>query len=318
MHHITFGAEQHGLLIVFLNALAAQGGVPLPVFPILMIAGALATQSRYQILGIIVAAFAGSLIADLAWYWSGKRHGPSVMRLLCRMSLSPDFCVRQAETMFVKIGPWSLLFAKLFPALSTISVAMAGITKMSLPRFVSLDAVGTLVFVSTAVVVGRIFQDEVTDVLLILADIGKFGLLFVLAMVALYLLARWWRRQAFLRRLSAERITVEELRRLIKEGQKPLILDLRPEGLRVQEGPIPGAVPAQPDDIDTVVKNYPRDSEIVIYCACPNEASAAIAARHLQQTGFKKIRPLLGGIDAWVQAGQRVERPFSSSPTARP
>ena len=53
--------------------------------------------------------------------------------------------------------------------------------------------------------------------------------------------------------------------------------------------------------------NYPREAEIVVYCACPNEESAATAAKHLKRAGFKKIRPLLGGIDAWVQAGHSVK-----------
>ena len=51
------------------------------------------------------------------------------------MSLSPDFCVSQTETAFAKVGPWSLPFAKFFPGLSIISVAMAGVTKISLPAF---------------------------------------------------------------------------------------------------------------------------------------------------------------------------------------
>ena len=50
-----------------------------------------------------------------------------------------------------------------------------------------------------------------------------------------------------------------------------------------------------------------RDLEMVVYCACPNEVSAAIAAKHLKRAGFKNIRSLLGGIDAWVQAGQPLE-----------
>ena len=61
-----------------------------------------------------------------------------------------------------------------------------------------------------------------------------------------------------------------------------------------------------------MVMIYSRELEIVVYCACPNEASAAFAAKHLKQAGFKKIRPLLGGIDAWVQAGQPVERALPS------
>jgi membrane protein DedA with SNARE-associated domain len=141
MQHIISVIEQHGLLVVFLNVLLAQSGLPLPAFPTLMAAGALLTQSRYQVHEIILSGISGSLIADLAWYWSGERYGRRILGLLCKMSLSPDFCVRQTETAFAKVGPWSLLFAKFFPGLATISVAMAGVTKMSLPFFLLLNGI---------------------------------------------------------------------------------------------------------------------------------------------------------------------------------
>jgi rhodanese-related sulfurtransferase len=131
------------------------------------------------------------------------------------------------------------------------------------------------------------------------------------------LLARWRRRQTLIRQFRMDRITVDELRGLIDEGRKPLILDARPKEIRMQEGIIPGAVPANLEDIDPIVTKYSYEREIVVYCACPNEVSAAAAARRLKRAGFKTIRPLLGGIDAWIQAGQPLERSPSSTSTTR-
>jgi rhodanese-related sulfurtransferase len=187
------------------------------------------------------------------------------------------------------------------------------------PAFLLLNGIGALLFVSVAVALGWMLQDEITDILLVVANIGKFGVLLLVAALGSYLLARWWRREAFIRQLRADRITVGELRGLIDEGRRPLILDVRPKEIRQREGIIPGAVPARPEDIDTLAMTYSHDLEIVAYCACPNEASAAIAAKHLERAGFKKVRPLLGGIDAWVQAGQPLERaPLPAIPTGRP
>jgi rhodanese-related sulfurtransferase len=101
-----------------------------------------------------------------------------------------------------------------------------------------------------------------------------------------------------------DRISVEELTDMIDDGRTPVIFDVRNVEARQRDGMIPGAVAAHAADIEAVLKEYPRDVEVVIYCACPNEATAAIAARHLRRAGYRKIRPLLGGIEAWAQSGR--------------
>ena len=308
MQTILTIAERHGALIVFLNVLLSQGGLPLPALPTLMTAAALARPSPYQITQIILAGVSGALIAEFTLYWCGLRYGQRFLGLLCRLSFSPDFCVRRTEEVFARVGSWSLLFAKFIPGLSHITVAMAGVTKMTVLAFLLLDGIGALLFISAAVALGLLFQDAITSVLSRLMDLGKIGGLIVLAAIGLYMLTKWWRRRLFVRQLRMDRITVAELRKLIDDGQKIVILDVRPKEIRAQEGTIPGAVSAHPADIDPALKTYPRETEIVVYCACPNEESAATAAKHLRQAGFKKIRPLLGGIDAWVQAGHPVDR----------
>jgi len=300
-------AERHGLLIVFLNALLSQGGVPVPIVPTLVTVAALARQSSYQIAQIILAGVSGALIVEVVLYWCGLHYGQRFLGLLCRFSLSPDFCVRRTEEVFARVGPWSLLFAKFIPGLSLITVAMAGVTRMSLLAFLALDGVGALLFIGTIVAVGMLFHDTITIVLSTLADLGKIGGLIVLAAIGLYLLTKWTRRRLFIRQLRMDRITVAELRQLMDDGQEIVVLDVRPKAIRA-EGTIPGAVSAHPADVDPALETYPRGIEMVVYCACPNEESAATAAKHLRKAGFKKIRPLLGGIDAWVEAGHPVER----------
>jgi rhodanese-related sulfurtransferase len=58
--------------------------------------------------------------------------------------------------------------------------------------------------------------------------------------------------------------------------------------------------------MNPTLEDHDRDAEVVVYCSCPNEATAAVAAKHLKKAGFKKIRPLLGGIEAWVKAGHKL------------
>jgi rhodanese-related sulfurtransferase len=56
------------------------------------------------------------------------------------------------------------------------------------------------------------------------------------------------------------------------------------------------------------IKGLSPGGEVVVYCACPNEASSVDVARRLMKLGFNRIRPLRGGIDAWIKAGLEVER----------
>jgi len=308
MQQLIGVVQQHGILLLFLSVLVTRAGLPLPIIPILMTAGALAGRNFGQLTEIVLVSVGASLAAELGLYWFGLRYGQRFVGWLCKLSLSPDFCVRQTETVFTKLGPSSLIFARFLPGLSLISVAMAGVVNMPAFTFLLLNVVGSLLFVIVFVALGVIFQDAITSVLVTLTELGTIGILTIVAGLALYSLFKWWRRMLFIRQLRMDRITVPELRELIDAGQELVILDVRPREVRAQDGIIPGAIAAHPEDIDPVIKSYSPDTEIIVYCACPNEESAATAAKHLKQAGFKRIRPLLGGIEAWVKAGHPIER----------
>jgi len=88
----------------------------------------------------------------------------------------------------------------------------------------------------------------------------------------------------------------------------PIVVDVRSRSARERDGRrIPGALTVDVEDIDNFVGQLSPEREIVLYCTCPNEASAARIAKLLIERGFTRVRPLLGGFDAWIDAGFLAE-----------
>src|SRR5690242_19208320 len=96
------------------------------------------------------------------------------------------------------------------------------------------------------------------------------------------------------------RISTTELNRRIIDHDPIIILDLR-HPLDVLASPqiIPGAIPVKPDELDEPLGKIGRDSEIVLYCTCPNEETSLTVRRQLLERGFQRVKVLTGGLPAW-------------------
>jgi membrane protein DedA with SNARE-associated domain/rhodanese-related sulfurtransferase len=308
MNHLLDLLQYYGLAFVFINVLALQAGLPVPAYPTLIVTGALASRGGFSLPALLATAVVASLIADLGWYLVGRRVGGPVLRTLCKISLSPDSCVRQTESIFTRWGAQSLMVAKFIPGFASVATAMAGVLRISIWRFIPADAIGATLWSGVAIALGYIFRNAIDDVLAVLQEMGKIGLtLIVLAFVA-YLFWKWLQRKRFIRQLIMDRISVDEVRRLMDEGKIGMVIDVRSPMSQEITGRIPGAVTVDPQNITFGLVAVEPQSEVVVYCACPNEASAVKVAKALVQHGFKRVRPLHGGIDAWIAAGHEVER----------
>lgn len=314
MSYIIELIEKFGLVVVFLNVFIEQLGAPLPAYPTMLIAGALADGARFSTWMLLAVAVGAALIADFAWYLAGRRYGNRVMALLCRISLSPDSCVRQTESIYSRFGPASLLVAKFIPGFASIASALAGATGTRRNVFLLADGIGALLWAGSAILLGSLFSSTVADLLRVLEELGKWGILLIALALVLFVTAKWWERRRFLKSLDMARISVEELQRLRSDGGTPVIVDVR-SPMAQQAGRIPGAVVIPDHEIETFVHEVPAQGEVIVYCACPNEVSAARVAKMLMQHGFHHVRPLSGGIDAWVAAGYEIEPvPDGASP----
>ena len=307
--HIIALIAEYGAILVFFNVLLEQAGLPLPAVPTLVVAGALAATGRLPLETVAAAAVLGCLLSDLAWYWAGRRFGVGIMRTICRISLSPDSCVKQSEGRFVRWRGQVLLIAKFVPGLSTVAPPLVGAMGMRPLTFVGLDALGALIWAGVAIGLGYAFATQIDQVLAVISRAGTVALEMVGTLLVLYIAAKWWQRWHLLHDLRMARITVDELAQDMASGKSPVIIDVRSRATRlIDPRIIPGSVVADMQGIADALHDVPKDRELIIYCACPNEVSAAKAAKTLVDLGYRRVRPLRGGIDAWDAAGYAIER----------
>jgi membrane protein DedA with SNARE-associated domain/rhodanese-related sulfurtransferase len=299
--------EHAGLALVFLVVLVEQAGLPIPAYPLLIIAGAWSAQGGATYTSITAVAVAACLLSDLGWYVAGRRLGSRVLRAMCKLSLEPDSCVADTERVFTRFGTRVLVFAKFVPGLGAVATAMSGVVSASLGGFIAYDLIGATLWAGAGIALGVIFHNAVDSVFAELATLGRVGGILILGIFAAFLALKWWRRHEFFHELRMSRISVEELSRLREAGSSLMIIDARPSDSRARDGMIPGAVA-----FETLQRNGSGgryQGEVVVYCACPNEATAARVAKRLMAMGFHPVRPLAGGIHAWVDAGFATERP---------
>ena len=300
--------ERNGLALVFANVLFEQLGLPIPAMPTLVVCGALAAEGRISAAAVLGVAFAACMIGDGLWFVAGKLYGRRVLRFLCGISLSPDTCVRQTQTQFERWGGITLVAGKFIPGLSTVAPPLAGAMRYSWMRFALLNGLGILIWAGLAIATGMLFHAQVSALLAWLEDLGQAAVGLLVAVLCAYVAFKWWERQRLYKTLRVARITVEELRQLMRGARKPVIVDLRKTIAGEERHSIPGSIVMDLAEVRDGGNRLPSDNDIVFFCDCPNEASAAAAAKALMDLGYTRVRPLLGGLEAWGAAGYELEK----------
>jgi membrane protein DedA with SNARE-associated domain/rhodanese-related sulfurtransferase len=299
---------QYGLVAVFCAVLVQQLGAPIPAMPVLLLAGAQSMRDPLYGVYALALAIVASSAGNLPWFWAGRRYGHRVLKFMCRVSLSPDACVRQTETAFERRGPAALLIAKFVPGLSHVAPPLAGAFRFRTSTFLLYNAAGTVLWAGAGLILGLLLYAQINWLLGRLAAFGGRALLLIALLVLLYLVYRWFVRRQFLKTWRASRIGVAELREMLDRGDAPIVLDVRSRTHRKLDGRrIPGARPVDLDDLEPPMAQIPSGRTVVVYCACPNEATAVKVAMLLMRRGIRDVRPLAGGIDAWTAAGLKTE-----------
>jgi len=292
----------HGLPLVFGAVFLEQMGLPIPAPPWLLGAGALSASGKFSLVLAIGLTILACVAADLFWFYLGRYRGNQVIGLLCRISLEPDSCVRRTQNVFTRYGPRGLVVAKFVPGLSTVAPPLAGMSGTSLGQFLLYDGLGSLLYGGCYIILGYFFSNQIEQIVEALASVAGSTLGLIAAVIILFIGFKYWQRQRLLRELRMARVTVDELHQKQEAGEEVVILDLR-SSAALEEDPtlIRGAIHVSLDTLEKRQQEIPRDRDVVVYCSCPNEVTSARVALLLRRKGFTRVRPLLGGIDAWRQ-----------------
>lgn len=294
----------YGYLLLFVWILVEQMGIPLPATPVLVAAGALSAEHELSFPVALLVGLAATLIADSSWYLIGRRYGHLVLRILCKLSMEPTICVRRTQDSFGRRREVTLMIAKFVPGLATLAPPVAGENGMGFAKFVFYDGIGAALWLTALLVIGRLFGDILKKDPSLLNWVGRFSGALLLLGILGFFAGRLYRRRAVLKKLIQARLEPEELKKQLDAGEPVFIVDLRhPLELLPDPFLLPGAVHFSPDALTARHLEIPRDRDVILYCTCPSEATAAKTALTLQKLGIERVRPLRGGFHEWKRLG---------------
>jgi len=258
---------RNGYILLFAASLCEQLGAPLPASPLLLGAGALAKSGRMALPLVVAVSVLASMLGHAVWFLAGRKRGGSVLRLICRISIEPDSCVRRTEDLFARHGGRALVAAPWVPGLAVVAPPLAGMSGMSWRRFLALDALGALLWASVFATLGFVFGPQLTLAFDAALRLGSwFGLG---AGIALGLWLGWKiaQRQWLLRSLALPRAEPAAVLARLDSDAAPLVVDLRHD-LDLQANPtsLPGAVVVGIDELLEWAEEIPREREIILTC----------------------------------------------------
>jgi membrane protein DedA with SNARE-associated domain/rhodanese-related sulfurtransferase len=259
-------------------------------------------------LPLLIGATAMCVLADVAWFVAGRRYGSRILQLLCRVSLTPDICASDTLVRFDSWGANALILAKFIPGISLLAPPVAGALQMRWRTFLTRTTVVSFVWVSLFLGGGYLFNRQIRQLIPRMIQFKPLIIPTLAVIAGLYIAYKWWERRRLRAAMSASRVSVADTNAMLLAQLVPVIVDVRSHTARALDPwQIPRSLHIVPGEISKRVHELPLDRDVILYCTCPNDASAAQVAGWLIRSGRPRARTLHGGLPAWREAGNPLE-----------
>ena len=314
-----------GGAIVFANVLLTRLGVPIPAVPVLLFAGSAIAAGTLSFWPVLGAAVLGAVLGDGAWFAAGRLYGRKLLAALGRLSPVVDTRLDMARALFEHYGVPLVSISKFVPGLGLITPPLMGTTAVDARIYALWDVMSALGWATFWLLGGAVVERELHMLRALVESRGGTLADLLLAAALAYLLYRLsvrYRGRRLLVRAASMQSSVQSSMQpalpapKIAHGWRRMapsqVFDARP-GASVLDSPhsIPGALaldPHSPEQIDSVLHAH----DMVIYCICPDSATALEVSQRMRDKGYTRIRALRGGLDAWQRRGFPVGLPANA------
>ncbi|WP_025596616.1 VTT domain-containing protein [Burkholderia sp. WSM2230] len=303
-----------GGAVVFANVLMTRLGVPIPAVPVLLFAGSAIAAGTLSFWPVLCAAVLGALIGDGVWFTAGRLYGRKLIGVLGQMLPAVDARVEQARALFERFGVPLVSISKFIPGLALVTPPLMGTTAVDARIYAIWDLTGATAWATFWLLGGAAAERQLHMLFAFVRARGGTVIDLLIAAALLYLAYRLVqqrrarRQAAFVDTADTSNTTDSAMqtrgpRRAVGRKTTPKVLDARPQSVALDAAsPIPGALSLDPhslEQIDVALRTY----DSVIYCVCPDSATAAEISVRMRNYGYTRIRALHGGLEAWQRRG---------------
>ena len=170
---------------------------PIPSEVILTFGGFATTISNITVIGVIIASTVGSVIGAVILYLLGRVLSVEKLENFSESKLGKILGLEKADieksvNWFDSKGKYAVLFGRFIPIIRSLVSVPAGMAKMAMLPFLILTTIGSLIWNTVLVILGRIAGDSwnviamyvggYSDIVLIL-----FMIVFVFGIMAFYI-----------------------------------------------------------------------------------------------------------------------------------
>ncbi|MEO6802220.1 MAG: VTT domain-containing protein [Granulicella sp.] len=303
----------HGYAVTAVVMFLAAVGFPLPMSITLLAAGA-AAHGDLRLGGVLAVAAFSALAGDTLLYLGGRYTGWWLLAWMCRISINPEACIFTSAAYFYRRGPKTLLFSKFVPGIGALAAPLAGSLNMRLPRFLRLDAAGTLIYCTVWTGAGYLFSRFIRQIAAGIEQAGHAliavaALLIVGYLATIVIFTLRARRYKTIEKISAEGL-YERLQALTPD-RLVIIADVRSHGYYdpgMQR--IKNSIRVEPnrlkEELVALREFMAPECEVYLYCSCIRDTTSVRVAHLLLQENCH-AQVIDGGIKAWIKAGGALE-----------